>query len=320
VIRIYSRAELLNLFIESCKKIGPNINTETNSRYMVGMVGYPNVGKSSIINFLMEQKRVSVSKTPGKTKHLQTLLLPDLPITLCDCPGLVFPTFMSTKEEMVCSGLIRIAEIKDIHGPVSFICRKIPKHILESFYSLKLPHPASNEDPNRPPTSEELLSAYGYIRGFMTRHGVPDQARAGKIILQDFVDGKLLYCNPPPGFTEDFDQMYASNSDDDQPEESPADEDQPEETDKMNQNIEFDLDGVDVRTFEITETRDPNDKRRPERGRKYQRRLKEKIKTDNNTGVYYPGKNTKLEPYNPGTKLPTSVRLSKVGGQIKIRE
>lgn len=37
----------------------------------VGLVGYPNVGKSSTINTLLENKKVSVSSTPGKTKHFQ---------------------------------------------------------------------------------------------------------------------------------------------------------------------------------------------------------------------------------------------------------
>lgn len=34
-------------------------------------VGYPNVGKSSTINALMQEKKTSVSATPGKTKHFQ---------------------------------------------------------------------------------------------------------------------------------------------------------------------------------------------------------------------------------------------------------
>lgn len=42
---------------------------------VVGMVGYPNVGKSSTINKLLNQKKVAVSATPGKTRHLQTLVV-----------------------------------------------------------------------------------------------------------------------------------------------------------------------------------------------------------------------------------------------------
>ena len=40
-----------------------------NSEHLtIGMVGYPNVGKSSTINVLIADKKVSVSATPGKTK------------------------------------------------------------------------------------------------------------------------------------------------------------------------------------------------------------------------------------------------------------
>ena len=56
----------------------------------VGMVGYPNVGKSSVINVLCEEKKVGIGETPGKTKHFQTIFLKE-DLKLCDCPGLVFP-------------------------------------------------------------------------------------------------------------------------------------------------------------------------------------------------------------------------------------
>lgn len=57
------------------------------SQFVVGLVGYPNVGKSSVINSVLGHKAVSVSRQPGKTKHFQTLPLPTIGMTLCDCPG-----------------------------------------------------------------------------------------------------------------------------------------------------------------------------------------------------------------------------------------
>lgn len=67
---------------------------------MIGLVGYPNVGKSSTINSLIGEKKVSVSATPGKTKHFQTIHLSEN-IVLCDCPGLVFPQFATTRADLV---------------------------------------------------------------------------------------------------------------------------------------------------------------------------------------------------------------------------
>lgn len=62
-----------------------------NSILTIGCLGQPNVGKSSVMNAMMGRKVVSVSKTPGHTKHFQTIFL-TRNVRLCDCPGLVFPS------------------------------------------------------------------------------------------------------------------------------------------------------------------------------------------------------------------------------------
>lgn len=36
----------------------------------------------------------------------------------------------------------------------------------------------------------------------MNARGLPDVMRGGRIVLKDFVKGKLLYCQPPPGFPQ----------------------------------------------------------------------------------------------------------------------
>jgi ribosome biogenesis GTPase A len=59
---------------------------ETSRRLMVGLVGYPNVGKSSTINAIFGSKKTAVAPTPGKTKHFQTLNVTPT-VCLCDCPG-----------------------------------------------------------------------------------------------------------------------------------------------------------------------------------------------------------------------------------------
>ncbi|XP_054839669.1 large subunit GTPase 1 homolog [Eublepharis macularius] len=164
----------------------------------IGLVGYPNVGKSSTINTILGRKKVSVSATPGHTKHFQTLYV-EPGLCLCDCPGLVLPSFVTTKAEMVCSGILPIDQMRDHVPPVSLVCQRIPRHVLEATYGINIVRPREDEAPNRQPTSEELLSAYGCMRGFMTDHGQPDQPRSARYVLKDFVAGKLLYCHPPPG-------------------------------------------------------------------------------------------------------------------------
>lgn len=162
----------------------------------IGLVGYPNVGKSSTINALLAEKKTSVSATPGKTKHFQTLLL-DKDIMLCDCPGLVMPSFVLTKAEMILNGILPIDQMRDHVPPINQLCRYIPRHILEDRYGIMIAKPIEGEDPDRAPYSEEFLLAYGYNRGFMTANGQPDQARAARYVLKDFVNGKLLYAYAP---------------------------------------------------------------------------------------------------------------------------
>ncbi|XP_008703364.1 large subunit GTPase 1 homolog [Ursus maritimus] len=190
---LVSRRELLEILkqLHTGKKV-------KDGQLTVGLVGYPNVGKSSTINTIMGNKKVSVSATPGHTKHFQTLYV-EPGLCLCDCPGLVMPSFVSTKAEMTCNGILPIDQMRDHVPPVSLVCQNIPRHVLESTYGINIIKPREDEDPHRPPTSEELLTAYGYMRGFMTAHGQPDQPRSARYILKDYVSGKLLYCHPPPG-------------------------------------------------------------------------------------------------------------------------
>jgi len=122
------------------------------------MVGYPNVGKSTSINALAGTKRVGVSATPGKTKHFQTISI-DEKTTLCDCPGLVFPSFAQTKADMVVNGVLPIDQMRSHVDPVQLVANRIPRAVLEQAYGIVLPSPPSHEG-DRPPTHSEVLRAY----------------------------------------------------------------------------------------------------------------------------------------------------------------
>ncbi len=125
-------------------------------KLVVGLVGYPNVGKSSTINSLLGEKKVSVSSTPGKTKHFQTINLSDQ-ITLCDCPGLVFPQFATTKADLVCDGVLPIDQLREHTGPISLVVRRIPKKVLEATYGLNIKAPYAED------SSDDSISAGGLL-------------------------------------------------------------------------------------------------------------------------------------------------------------
>ncbi|XP_012533836.2 large subunit GTPase 1 homolog [Monomorium pharaonis] len=203
--KLLNRNDLVELF----KTFYSGNKTYTGGVKTIGLVGYPNVGKSSTINALLMNKKVSVSATPGKTKHFQTLYL-DKDLLLCDCPGLVMPSFVCTKAEMILNGILPIDQMRDHVPAITLLATFIPRHVLEDLYGFMLPTPFEGEDPSRAPTAEELLNAYGYNRGFMTQNGQPNNPRSARYILKDFVNGKLLYCVAPPMFNQEHFHTFPS--------------------------------------------------------------------------------------------------------------
>lgn len=198
--RVLNVLELEELFMASAPPLEDFTNDHgTPSQLVVGLVGYPNVGKSSTINALLGSKKVSVSSTPGKTKHFQTLPFSDR-VTLCDCPGLVFPQFATSTGELVVDGVLPIDQMREYTAPAELVARRIPKEILEGFYGIRIQTLAEEEGGTGQPTGLEVLTAYAVARGFVRQgQGNPDESRAARYVLKDYVNAKLLYCSPPPG-------------------------------------------------------------------------------------------------------------------------
>lgn len=199
---VYTGEELLDIL----KRLNTS-HSQEGQLTTIGMVGYPNVGKSSTVNAILKMKKVPVSATPGRTKHFQTLYL-DKHLMLCDCPGLVFPSFVTTKADLIVNGILNIDQMRDHVPPVTLVCQRLPRHLLEGTYGINIPRPGEGEDPTRHPTAPELLNAYSAMRGFMTANGMPDCSRGARILLKDYVTGKLLYCEPPPGVDSTHFNIY----------------------------------------------------------------------------------------------------------------
>jgi nuclear GTP-binding protein len=117
---------LLNLLKNYCRV------EDTKKQITVGIVGFPNVGKSSIINSMKRGKVVGVSSTPGYTKGLQEIHL-DKNIKLIDCPGVVFS---SDPTDLMLHNVIRTEDIKDPIEIVAAVSRKVAKEVFIETYKL----------------------------------------------------------------------------------------------------------------------------------------------------------------------------------------
>ena len=218
--QILDAEDLLELFKNECPQ-STRSESDPQSKVTIGFVGYPNVGKSSTLNALIGSHKVAVGSTPGKTKHFQTIHLPP-DMILCDCPGLVFPSFATTKAEMVCNGILPIDQLREVIGPSGLIAQRIPKVIIEAVYGFTIYLKNLTEEellqynpsaPHRDPTAEELLCSFAVARGYTkSSQGNPDEARAARHLLKDYVQGKLLYVQPPPGMEgKEFNQELYQN-------------------------------------------------------------------------------------------------------------
>ena len=130
---------------------------------------------------------------------------------LCDCPGLVFPSQVTVKEELVLAGILPFNHIRDYMSPVELLTQLIPRHKvlfglfpilkflqLEATYGIAIQPPLPGEPEDRAPNGGEFLDPLAAARGFRTARGQPDRSRSARLAIKDFINGKLLYVNPPP--------------------------------------------------------------------------------------------------------------------------
>jgi len=188
----------------------------------IGLIGQPNVGKSSLLNALFGVHKVKASRTPGKTKHFQTLFwTPE--VRLVDCPGLVMPNFLPM-ETQVLTGILPISRVSAVPLCIYHAAQLLP---LERIYGLTHPsvHEEAEQDKRtwRGPrtatdtsrgegesakqkgkemvwTAMDILTAYALKKGWVTaKAGRPDVNRAGNAILRALAEGRIRWAFWPPG-------------------------------------------------------------------------------------------------------------------------
>lgn len=152
----------------------------------VGVVGLPNVGKSSIINSLNRSKACNVGSTPGVTKQMQTVQL-DSKIKILDSPGIVFQSGPESDSTVALKNAIRVGSLKDPVTPATAILQRANKQTLQDLY--RIPDFS---------TPQEFFAQLAQRMGRFKKGGVPDQEAASRILLNDWNIGKVRYFTEPP--------------------------------------------------------------------------------------------------------------------------
>lgn len=151
----------------------------------VGFIGYPNVGKSSIINTLKQKKVCKAAPIPGETKVWQYITLMRK-IYLIDCPGVVYPTG-DTETEIVLKGVVRVENLKEPSEHIGEVLKRVKKDYIVKTYKI--------EDWK---DVDDFLEQFCRKSGRLLKGGEPDVNTVSKMILSDFQRGRLPYFVSPP--------------------------------------------------------------------------------------------------------------------------
>lgn len=162
----------------------------------VGVVGYPNVGKSSVINTLISKKSCKVAPVPGETKIWQYITL-FRNVSLIDCPGVVVDTAGDTETDAVLKGVVRSERLECPEDYVPAICEKVKREHTAAMYGLA----KSGEDTWE--TAEELLEKISIKCGRLRKGGEPCLRSSAIMIINDYQRGRLPHYVAPPELKEE---------------------------------------------------------------------------------------------------------------------
>lgn len=182
--------DLISLLKNYCRSEG------IKKSITVGVVGLPNVGKSSVINTLKCTKVCNVGAVPGITKVAQKVVL-DKNIELLDCPGIVYASEKHFKDVidnnktlasvLALRNCIPFEQLDDPVQPIEAILSRIKKENLMILY--KLPDFTDSSD-----FLAKVARRFGYLR----KGGIVDIESAAKKVINDWNNGTINYVTEPP--------------------------------------------------------------------------------------------------------------------------
>lgn len=157
---------------------------EGKSVISVGCVGFPNVGKSSLVNSLLRHKAVGVSPVPGFTRVSQEVVL-DKNVRLIDSPGIVFAD--GDGAAVALRNCVNVDCLADVTTPIQAILDRCPAAYLMQLYCVP-----------RFKDCASFLTLVARATGKLKKGGVPNTDAAARGVLHDWNTGKIkYYCKPP---------------------------------------------------------------------------------------------------------------------------
>ncbi|XP_030898848.1 guanine nucleotide-binding protein-like 3 [Melopsittacus undulatus] len=158
-----------------------------NKAIQVGVVGFPNVGKSSIINSLKGVRACNVGLTRGVTKSMQIVHI-DKQTKMLDSPSIIADP--SNSALVLALRSIIDTEESDFADLLEGICA-ILSHCNKQQVIMRYSIPDFEN-------TEEFLALLAQKRGMLKKGGVPDIENITKVLLCDWTGAKISYYSQPP--------------------------------------------------------------------------------------------------------------------------
>uniref|UniRef100_A0A7N6A3V2 Nucleolar GTP-binding protein 2 n=1 Tax=Anabas testudineus TaxID=64144 RepID=A0A7N6A3V2_ANATE len=152
----------------------------------VGFIGYPNVGKSSVINTLRSKKVCNVAPIAGETKVWQYITLMRR-IFLIDCPGVVYPS-EDSESDIVLKGVVQVEKIRNPEEHIGAVLERAKPEYIQKTYRI----PTWN-------SPEDFLEKLAFRTGKLLKGGEPDLTTVSKMVLNDWQRGRIPFFVKPPG-------------------------------------------------------------------------------------------------------------------------
>ncbi|MDP3734459.1 MAG: GTPase, partial [Nanoarchaeota archaeon] len=166
-----------SVFISSKERLGTTILKKKilqiahGEHVTVGVVGYPNVGKSSLINALAGRHKARTSAESGFTKGMQKIRV-DSRITILDTPG-VFPSKENDTIKYGFTSAIDYGKIKDPEI-VALKLIEAEKELIKNYFNL------SQDD------AEEMLEEIAFKFKKLQKGGKADLETAARFLLKEW--------------------------------------------------------------------------------------------------------------------------------------
>ena len=158
-------------------------NVNKFDRIQVGVIGYPNSGKSSLINLLIGKSSAKIGAEAGFTKGIQKLRLSS-EIMLLDSPGVIPNSEYSQENSEKISGHTKVggrsaSQVREPGIIVSEIMKEYSKEI-QKFYKIE----AKGD-------SEILIEELGKKKGLLKKGNQVNEDQTARLILKDFQEGRI---------------------------------------------------------------------------------------------------------------------------------